>query len=496
MPRAAFAAALLGASCVHGLPRIVEPRDIAEAGGEPDIEAILDLGGRDIPLTGTLDVAGSDGVAAIGETIWIRGDDFGKQPTVLVAGRAAAVLSRTHDGGILTRIPPGVPPGPQAVSVGNERGGGQRLVTIRRIAAVIPPAGGRVAWAEVTADGAVPLGDTEVLDARIVRLSSEGRAAYVAGGKKSVITVLELPSAVRPAPARQIDLGGGPVVALAAAVRAQVLAVVADKRVTMLDISSPLRPSRSAPRPLPAEVASGKVLCADLSPDGRWLAVGVEDGNRVVLLDLSVAGKATLAGEVALAPDVRVGVVVDIAFSPGGDTVWALTGDTASSRPTGPQPTRVHAIRLEPPSDGRSGTPLVLARTVQVAEASDPMRISTGRALPLVSGAAVRLPPEKATVYFTAAAREGKRHVVFRIGAEDAASELAGSFGPLGGADLSPDGRWLLAAALGGDGGLGLLVTRADGHAGSPISLDLLPASRAAPVPGRPAAVPEVRIQP
>ena len=51
----------------------------------------------------------SDGSAVIGETLWIRGRQFGRQPTVTLGGKVAAVVSRTGDGGILVRVPVGTP---------------------------------------------------------------------------------------------------------------------------------------------------------------------------------------------------------------------------------------------------------------------------------------------------------------------------------------------------------------------------------------------------
>src|SRR5262245_349580 len=95
---AALAAVVAGCATGSG-GRIVEPRDLDEAGGPPRVSEVRDLGGIDIPIAGALRARPSDGVAVIGETLWIRGADFGRQPTVQIGGRAAQVLSRTEDGG-------------------------------------------------------------------------------------------------------------------------------------------------------------------------------------------------------------------------------------------------------------------------------------------------------------------------------------------------------------------------------------------------------------
>ena len=145
------------------------------------------------------------------------------------------------------------------------------------------------------------------------------------------------------------------------------------------------------------------VVAADLSPDGKLLAVSTADGNRVALLDLVPRGRAAVAGQLAIVPDVRESVLVDVAFSPAGDTLWVLSGDTPRSRASGPQPTELRALRLG--ASPESLTKLEIARAVTIAAARDPARIAVGRAPPLVSGAAIRLPPGRATVFFAAASK-------------------------------------------------------------------------------------------
>src|SRR5262249_27003026 len=160
--------------------------------------------------------------------------------------------------------------------------------------------------------------------------------------------------------------------------------------------------------------------------------------------------------------DVRESVLVDVAFSPAGDTLWVLSGDTARSRASGPQPTELRAIRL-----GAGPQSLDVARVVTVAAARDPARIAVGRAPPLVSGAAIRLPPERATVFFAAASKPAQpapeiaagtaavtpdEAAVFRVGVDEAASVAITAVGHLGMPDLSFDGRWLLAPVAATDG--------------------------------------------
>ena len=498
------------AACAGPNHEIIEDRfDLAETASSPELTEIVDVGGGDVAMTGNLAMQGADGVAVIGETLWIRGRSFGRQPSVVVGGRPAAVLGRTRDGGIVVRVPPATPSGSQPVVVSNEVGRGERPIAVRRYAAVLAPGAGSIGWAELGPDGPIASGATAAGGARWLAMSSDGRAAYIADASRSVVNVVELPAPGGPKIIYRMDLGNGPIVALAAAGRAPVLAVVRDNDVVLLETSSPLRPARNAPRPLPPEIRR-HVVAADLSPDGKLLAVATDQGNKVALLDLVPRGQVAVAGALAIVPDVRESVLVDVAFSPAGDTLWVLSGDTPRSRASGPQPTELRAVRV-------GGSPerlanLEVARVVGVGAARDPARIGVGRAPPLVSGAAIRLPPERATVFFAAATKppEPSPDVapaspaattpneagVFRVGVEDEATVAIAAVGRLGTPDLSFDGRWLLAPVAGSDGAIRVLSTAVDGRpAPTPAPVDVV---RAAPGEAPPAArpLPQLRIQP
>jgi hypothetical protein len=200
-----------------------------------------------------------------------------------------------------------------------------------------------------------------------------------------------------------------------------------------------------------------------LAPDGRTVAVGTDD-NRLMLVDVGSPGTAALRTTLIVAPEARVPVIADVAFSPDGRTIWLALGDTAKSRAVSPQPTEIVAVRVGPAASGAAPA-LTLARRVAVEEAERPVHLATGRARPLQSGASIRLPPERATVYLTAF-RHGAGAAVFRLGAEDHATLVleAPPNVDLGGAEPSPDGAWLMTPTWGG-GELGLLTIAADGRA-------------------------------
>jgi hypothetical protein len=488
-----LAASLLGA-CAGPREQIVEDRyDIAESARTPNVSEIEDLDGGDVPLQGRLSLVASDGVAVIGETLWIHGTGFGRQPSVAVGGRPAAVLGRTWDGGILARVPPLTPVGAQAVVVGNEVGKGERSVAVRRYAAVLGADAGQLAWVEMKPDGPVAASVTPVPGGRLLALSPDGRAAYVAETGRSVVDVIDVAANGAPKLVTRLELGKQPILALAASGRAWTLAIVHAEDVELLDVSSPLHPVRGAPRPFPAEVRDAGVVAADLSPDGKRLALAGEDGNRVTLLDVEAHGRASVAATLSVPPDVRESVVADLAFSPAGDTLWIVTGDTPRSHASGPQPTQVFAARVD------EASPVTLARALTLPEAGTPERLSTGRTIPLPSGSAIRLPPERATVFLaggTRAAGEGNpaKGAVYRVGAEEAAPAMLVEPGRFGHLDLSPEGRWLLAPLVGADGSTRLFAARADARPGEPRSIPLLgPCAKPA---GREYALPSVRVQP
>jgi hypothetical protein len=491
--------AFLAGSCAGPSFTIVDdPFDIAETTGAPDISAIVDAGGGDVTLSGPLAMEASDGVAVIGETLWIRGSSFGRQPTVEVGGRPAAVLGRTRDGGLVVRVPAGAPTGSQAVVVSNEIGKSERPISIRRYAAVLAPGSGQIGWTEVAADGPIAAGATPVPGARWLALSSDGRAAYVAEARGGTLDVIDLPAPGAPRVVYKLELGnaGGPVLALCAAARAQLLAVVRANDVVLVDTSSPLHPARSEPRAFPQAVRDAKIAAADLSPDGKLLAIATEAGNQLVMLDLGVEGHTPIASVLPFAPEIRESILADLAFAPAGDTLWVLSGDTPRSAAVGPQPTELQAVRVV--ADSRTLVRLLAARSVEVADAAHPVRLGVGRALPLASGAAIRLPPERNTVFFAAAVKASGGTGIFRVGSEDAATVTVDSPARVGRPDISPDGRWLLAPAASPDGAVRVLAMAIDGRpapAGATRPVDAV-AAAAGEMPAADRPAPELRIQP
>ncbi len=483
------------AACAGPRAQIVEDRfDLAESSSTPVVTDIADLGGGDVPLQGVLDAPASDGIAVIGETLWIHGSAFGRQPAVSVGGRPAAVLARTRDGGILVRVPPLTAPGPCAVVVTNDVSRGEKTITVRRLAGILDADAGQLAWAELGTEGPKAAGTLAAAGKQFLALSPDGRAAYLVDGARSRVDVVDVAANGGPKVVTQLDLGKEPVVGVAVAARAWTLVVVRARDVVVLDLSSPLRPARSAPRALPKELADAGIVAVDLSPDGKLLAVAEETSNQIALVDISAHGHAALATTLAVLPDVRESVLADVAFSPLGDTLWIAAGDTPRSRASGPQPTQVLAARLEGQGTSLS---LRLARTVTIAEGVAPARIAAGRTLPMASGSAIRLPPERTTIFVSAHAQGTPAHgAVFRVGAEDAAATMLSEPGRFGQPDLSPDGRWMLAPLVSPDGAVRLFAARADARPGVSQSIPLLGTSSTASSGRSAQRPPSLRVQP
>ena len=101
----------------------------------------------------------------------------------------------------------------------------------------------------------------------------------------------------------------------------------------LLDTTSPLRPARSAPRPLPTDVR--RAHDRRRRPVARRQAAGGRHRRRQPRRAAG-PGAARARGpgrrDCRSCPRSVQSVLVDVAFSPDGDTLWVLSGDTPRSR--------------------------------------------------------------------------------------------------------------------------------------------------------------------
>ena len=476
---------------------MVPAAELGQASGDPVITAIEDRGGGDIPSVGRVLPVAQDGVAVIGETLLVRGRHFGRQPTVAIAGKAATVVSRTEDGGILLRVPPGVPAGSQRLSVAQEEGRGEHAITVRRMAVARDDHG--LTWLDVGATTLAQVGRAELSDARAVVFSPDGRAAY-ALDKAGTLHVFEMPAAGVPALRGQLKLPL-PVRALLSS-GTQRLVVLGEAELHLVDLSTPLYPVRAESLPLPLWARGTRPLHAALSPDGRRLALALPEHNRLVVVALSElrAGHEPVHASLPIAPEILAPVLADLTFAPDGKTLWLVSGVTAESRGLGPTRTRVHAVRLNDAGHD-AGQPdvavgLTQARVVEIEEATRPVAIVTGRAMPLASGAAIRLPPERATVHVAAYGSIDGRPSIFSLGADDAARTALTDrqAGVIGRPEVSPDETWLLSPS--GDAAGGWRVLGVPPASGTRVEATRLALGAAGGAATTGTTTMEIRVQP
>ena len=216
---AAPALGLWGCGATTGaatFPTLVAATAVPASTKTPVVRSVRGLGGASrgggvgrLPVGGASPsiadpLVADDGRAVVGETLLVDGEGFGRQPSVLVAGKAARVLARTAGAGLLIRVPPGVPTGIQNLTVRNRFGAASFALNIRRFAAVLPAQGGQVAWADIEAQGIVAYQTSEIAEADGLTLSADGRAAFVTSGARGMVTVFDLAANGGPQPVERM----------------------------------------------------------------------------------------------------------------------------------------------------------------------------------------------------------------------------------------------------------------------------------------------------
>lgn len=406
---------LVSACASTGLPSIVDTRDVRPASGSPKITRIRDAGTAMVPREGSIEAI-TDGFASPGELLVVEGSGFGRLPTVTIGGRPTAVLARTRGDGIVIRVPGGSDTGLVDLQVSTPSGVARLAVQLRRLGAVLSAE--KLHFIVVGKDAVTVLpGEIMINGARAVRVDSTGGAALVLAdtNEGSRVVVVDLGRA------EPSMLGSLPVphrgAAIAVATFAPRIAVVGDGKLSILDTTSLRRPVLYEAASLPKDVRG--IRAAELSPDGRVLALLLAEGNRVVALDVTAPTSPQLISTVEILPNERLSLVRDIAFSPDGQTLWVVSGASADTHPQ-VIPTRITAVRLlaayadGAPIEGSDGKPqprsipsgpirrlLAVWKTQTVTGAGAPLSISVGHP-PQAGGSAIRATPESATIFLTA----------------------------------------------------------------------------------------------
>jgi hypothetical protein len=397
--RIAIPLVLAAAGCkTTGFPDVVDATQLPTSFGPPTITRIRDAGSATIPESGRWS-GESDGIAVPGELIIIEGENFGRLPTVSIGGRATTIIARTDGGGIIARVPTGVPVGDVPISVSQPKGRAQRSFALRRFAVVVHD--GQLYTLTVDRDAALPVGKPlPVAGARSVRISSDGSVAYVLAtrpdGDQLVVVDLAAANGPRVGVERKLAHHGA---LLAAALDVSLMAVVGDGQVTLVQTHNPRLPRLYEPMDLPMGAKGPRAI--ELSPDGRLLALLVAEGNRLLAVDVSAPPTLNVVTAIDLLPDVKLSLVRDLAFTSDGGTLWIVSGDNRESLPA-LQPTRLTAVRILVKPDGTAENKehlVSLWRTLSVPGAAAPIHLAIAHGQPTASGTTIRLPPEKAAVF-------------------------------------------------------------------------------------------------
>lgn len=463
-----LAGLLAWTACAHQPPgSVVGARELPEAHAGPRLDQVVELGGGEVPAEGAVQAREGDGVAVVGEGLWLRGQGFGRQPTVFVGGVAAPVLVRTADGGIVVRVPPGAPTGAQPLEVRTRAGRTEATLTVRRFLAAGDGAGA-LRWFAAGAEGqgARPLPEAaspSLPPVRRLAFSSDGRAAYVVGPEARLLSVMDMAAPGGPQVQHSLELEGKPVRFLLAASQAPVLVLVRDDDVLVFNTVQAARPPRSRPRPLPAEVRSDRPVAAAVSPDGRWLALALDRDSRVLLLSLQDRTQVLPQAARRLTEGVRVETVHDLAFGQDGQSLWLLL--QGATRTAGGAAPRVVRWDLTLEADGPQLAP---GRVQDLVDASVPTALGVSRTRPLPSGAAIRRPPSAAQVLVGARLVDG-RAAVYALD-PSGAQRVPQMSGVAHAVAFEPLGHWAYLAMRDEDRGWTLAVVRAD-RRGEPAGL-------------------------
>ncbi len=347
------------AGCTTAHPyRIAKSMDLDEASSRPAITSILDLGNAEVPTEGEVARTGMNKQAMVGELLYVLGKDFGRGPSVSVAGLPAVVLARTENGGLLVRVPVGVPAGRQNVVVSTSKGVSSQPFEFRRFAAAGSPGHTKLGLLEAPA----------FTEAASIELGAEPAAVAFSRTKPLMYVVtqtapacLEKPAGADCAPSLltvDLTLADFPVVQKQKLVSGYVLgfsvaqgmdrALVATSgglQVVNLEYRTPILHQKIA---WTAKTPAKEVQQALISPDGKTAVVLLRSGNRLSMFDVSVPDVPKEGPQVDLLPGEKAPLVRTMAFfaTRATQTLYVAAGDTPESLVVGWHPGQILTTEL------------------------------------------------------------------------------------------------------------------------------------------------------
>lgn len=351
--------AVLATACSSGRAIVrLNTAALGEAAGPPTLEKAVDLGAMPPAKEGTLSTLDSDNWFTPGEWVALLGSELVPTSKVSVAGRPMEIGGFLEGGSLLVRIPRGVPPGLQPITVDNGRGKASIRVNLTSFAWGADFRGDALRFRLLGANQdqfAKRDMDIKFAKARYGALSPEGGFLYVmqepdyAGAftPDSIEAVKDMVGAAQDAGApcklMVVNMGGrgGPAQvglltlelttrpnALAAGPRNLVVALE-QRHLYVVDVSDPKQPRQLAKLEVVAFDKVGRDLVdAEFLGGGRYVAVLEAYENKIHLVDLQdpAAPRVVSAGSVALADAQAEPFSIDLAPGPGGKTVYALQG--------------------------------------------------------------------------------------------------------------------------------------------------------------------------
>ncbi len=360
-------------ACGGGHPyRITNPMDLEDAAGAPSIRRVVDLGHADAPTAGDVKLTGSDGKAVAGELLFIEGRNFGRGPSVSVGGQPAVAAARTGNGGILVKVPAGVPEGRQNVVVSTHKGVASFALDFLRFGAAAVP--GKKAISILQAP--------EYREVASIETPAEIAALAFSASRPLLYAVTQVPDACRTDASKpectpelltvELTLPGYPITQRQKLVSGTVLrfsmaryqdrALVATSggmQVINLEYRNPIIHQR-----MPWKGKAASILEAVISPDGKS-AVALLRDNQAVVYDVSLADVPKEGPAVNLLPEEKAPLVKTLAFfsTRAVQTLYIATGDTPESLVVGWHPASLLKAELQSASD-RTENPVL---TVQSA---------------------------------------------------------------------------------------------------------------------------------
>jgi hypothetical protein len=384
------------ATTANKRPVITPVREVSRGGGVPQIVKIVDLGAMRLPKRGPLTIKAGDGQASIGELLLLWGKDFGKQPAVAVGDEPTDVIAHVSGGGIVVRVPWGIPSGPTQIKVTTRGGSAKLRYPIRRVG-LVGDAKGLRSFAigksgKATVGAPLPLSGVQGLTTSPD--SSVAYAVVLERGKLALVTI-DL-TAQKPAEVTRDPLPGAKLFGIARADRSTLVAVVTNTHVVYVDASVGTVPALFKPLPLPRNLDGRPMTGVALAPDGKTLAALAEDKNQLVLFDARKPTVLPAPQILDVLPTARLPMVHSAAFSLDGKKVWALGGDTKASIAAGHQAAQLVAFTL---AEGRAtGEP---TRWI-ASETLAPAAASMARSAPTPAGTAIRTQTASSALYMTA----------------------------------------------------------------------------------------------